>query len=214
MKKLILLIILGVCKLSFGYAQEMSFKVEGLTCEMCANTATSALKAIKGVKTARVDFNSKQGVVELDGTVTQQQIKDAIASKNFEAVFADDTKIKPLTEAEKKGLDIAEIKGGTKLKFKEHLIEGKITIFDFYADWCGPCKLFSPKLERLVKENGELALVKVDLVDWKSPIAKQLTNQYQLPALPFTLVFNDSGKLIGKIEGNNIEAVKTVIANK
>ena len=86
-----------------------------------------------------------------------------------------------------------------------------MTIFDFYADWCAPCRLYSPKLERLVLEFPNLALRKVDMVSWESDLAKQLTKEYRLPALPFTLVFDEKGKLIGRIEGNEIEQVKSVL---
>jgi hypothetical protein len=64
----------------------------------------------------------------------------------------------------------------------------------------------------LTKED--LALRKADIVDWKSNLAKQLTKEYQLPALPFTLIFDDQGTLLGKVEGNNIDKVKEIIATK
>ena len=110
-------------------------------------------------------------------------------------------------------MDIKIIKGGKRLDFKKHLTEGKITIFDFYADWCGPCRLYSPKLEHLLSENPDnLSLIKVDVIDWKSELAKQLTKSYKLPALPFTLIFNDKGRLLGRVEGNDIEAVENIIS--
>jgi len=36
------------------------------------------------------------------------------------------------------------------MKFIEHLSAGNITVFDFYADWCGPCRVFSPKVDRML----------------------------------------------------------------
>ena len=59
-----------------------------------------------------------------------------------------------------------------------------------------------------------MALRKVDVVEWKSELAKQLTKDYQLPSLPFTLIFNSEGELVGKIEGNDIEAVESIITKK
>jgi copper chaperone CopZ len=186
-----------------------------MTCQSCVNTAIRILKQIDGVDSVSVDLNSKQAIVIAYSKMTEKDLKTALDTKtNFEALFAGETLPQPLTEKEKEGLDIKTIKGGNKIKFINHLAQGKITIFDFYADWCSPCKVFSPKVERLLLEQNMLALRKVDVVDWKSNLAKQLTKKYKLPFLPFTLIFDDKGNLLGKVEGNNIEKVKKIIAPK
>lgn len=187
------------------------FSVAGMTCNNCAETITNGLKKLDGVIEAKVDFENKQGKVIAANTVTEAQIKKAIANLNFEALFGSEKIILPLTDKEKAGLDIATIKGGRKIRIEDHLVKDKITIFDFYADWCGPCKLFTPKLEQLLLTYPNLALCKVDMEDWKSDLAKQLTKVYKLPSLPFTLIFNDKGKLLGKIAGNHIEKVEDII---
>lgn len=196
------------------YGQEkkvQEFKIEGLSCEICAKNAKKALAEIEGVDSATVDCKSKKAVVYSSGAISQNKIENVVSSKNFEAVFPGEKLVKPLSEEQKKELDIATIKGGEKIQFSKHLSEGKITIFDFYADWCGPCRLYSPKLERLLLENSNVALRKVDVVDWDSDLAKQLTKAYKLPALPFTLIFNDKAELIGRVEGNNIEEVDAIV---
>ena len=222
MKKCNLLLILFTLLLltstlvSFGQTTKtFDFKIQGMTCQSCVNTAIRILKQIDGVDSVSVDLNSKQAIVIAYSKMTEKDLKTALDTKtNFEALFAGETLPQPLTEKEKEGLDIKTIKGGNKIKFTDHLAQGKITIFDFYADWCSPCKVFSPKVERLLLEQNMLALRKVDVVDWKSNLAKQLTKKYKLPFLPFTLIFDDKGNLLGKVEGNNIEKVKKIIAPK
>jgi copper chaperone CopZ len=210
------MIILGI---NFGYSQNKSdslktyeFTVEGMTCGSCANTATNVLKNVKGVKAATVDFETKKAKVIASNKLSEKQIKDAIKAKtNFEAMFTGDELVKPLTEEEKKKADIEIIKGGSKLNFKDHLTVGKITVFDFYADWCGPCRVYSPKAEHLALKYQNVALKKADIVDWKSELSQQLTKDYKMPALPFTLIFNENGNLLSKIEGNKIEEVELII---
>jgi len=188
------------------------FSIEGMTCGNCANTATNVLKNVKGVKEATVDFETKKAKVVASNRLTEQQIKDAIKTKtNFEALFSGDELVKPLTEEEKKNTDIKTIKGGSKLNFKDQLTAGKITVFDFYADWCGPCRIYSPKAERMALKYPNVALKKADIVDWNSELSKQLTKEYKMPALPFTLIFDDKGNLLGKVEGNRIEEVEQII---
>ena len=201
-----------------GYSQNQKtfeFTIEGMTCQGCVNTATQTLKKVKGVDSVSVDLDSKRAFVVTDSNVTTADLKKSLESEtNFEALFSGETLPQPLTEKEKEGLDIKTIKGGDKINFKDHFTEGKITIFDFYADWCGPCRVFSPKAERLLLLYDNLALRKVDIVDWKSALAKQLTKDYKMPALPFTLIFDDKGKFLGKVEGNDIEKVKEIINKK
>ena len=222
MKKCNLLLILFTLLLlistlaSFGQTTKtFNLKIQGMTCQSCVNTAIQILKQVDGVDSVSVDLNSKQAIVIAYGKMTEKDLKTALDTKtDFEALFAKETLPQPLTKKEKEELDIKTIKGGNKIKFTDHLAQGKITIFDFYADWCSPCKVFSPKVERLVLEQNMLALRKVDVVDWKSNLAKQLTKKYKLPSLPFTLIFDDKGSLLGKVEGNNIEKVKKIIAPK
>ncbi|MGK7392869.1 MAG: cation transporter [Candidatus Cyclobacteriaceae bacterium M2_1C_046] len=217
MKKIFGIIALGVFMTSFAFGQEnvkVEFSIEGLSCGGCANTAKGVLEDLKGVISADVNFNTKTAIVYTDGTVTEKEIKEAIAAKNFQALFANDNVVKPLSKEEKKGLDIKTITGGKKISFEDHLSSGKLTVFDFFAEWCGPCKIYSPKVERLLLEYDNVAVRKVDVVEWKSDLAKQLTREYKLPALPFTLIFDDKGNLVGRIEGNNIEEVKKILSAK
>ena len=215
MKNLIAFGIMCVLSVVAVSAQEkVQFKVEGWSCQSCANSTAAALNKMKGVSQAQATFDNSSVILTTDGSVTEEELRTLIADLNFQAFFEGDEKPVPLTEAERKGLDIQVVKGGDKIKFQDYLTEGKLTIFDFYADWCGPCKLFTPKLERLVLNNPkELKLVQVDVVDWKSDIAKYLTFKYQMPALPFALIFDEDGKMVAKITGNDIEAVEKAIAS-
>jgi len=212
--KTVISIFLALTIAFFSNAQSevtYSFTIEGMTCDNCANTCTQALAQMKGVQSAKVDFESKTATVVAVESVTQEDLKQKIKEKNFEALFDDESLQPPLTSEERENLSIRDIKGGGKIKIDEHLVEGGITIFDFYADWCGPCKVFSPKVERLLLNHAKVNLVKVDIVDWKSALSKQLTQKYQMPSLPFVLVFNDKGKLLGKVHGNFIEKVEAIV---
>lgn len=215
-RRLVTLTLLISTLVAFGQTiKTFEFIIEGMTCQNCVNTATRMLKQVGGVDSVSIDLDSKQAIVIADNNVTEDDLKNAIDTKtNFEALFAGDTLPAPLTEKEKEGLDIKTITGGDKIKFKDHLVQGKVIIFDFYADWCAPCSVFSPKVERLMLDIDDLALRKVDIVDWKSNLTKQLTKEYKLPALPFTLIFDDQGNLLGKVNGNDIEKVKEIIATK
>lgn len=68
---------------------------------------------------------------------------------------------------------------------KEWKFEGDVpTIVDFYADWCGPCKMLAPVLEELAKEyEGKVRIYKVDTQ--QSPELASLFHVRGIPALLF-----------------------------
>lgn len=89
--------------------------------------------------------------------------------------------------------EIDTIKGGKEIDLNDHLSEGKLTIFDFYADWCGPCRRMDPHLKALVKRHPDkVALKKIDIINWGSPVAKQ----YRLRSIPHLRVLDDKGKVV------------------
>ena len=190
----------------------LEFSVLGMSCGTCADSATEALATVPGVLEPIVDFDNKSARVRSDGTVTKEQIRNALATLGFEARFEGETlDSDPLPEELRARLDIKTVSHGEKIRIKDHLTPGKITIFDYYADWCGPCHLLTPKLERLVLKYEDVALRKVDLIDYESKAALQATNQFRMPGLPFTRVFNDRGKLLGQIHGNRAEEIEALL---
>ena len=82
-----------------------------------------------------------------------------------------------------------------------------VTLKDFYADWCGPCKTQDPILEELETEWEEVAFEKVN-VDEQQDVA----NEYQVRSLPTLVVETDEGlvdRFVGVTQREDIEAALT-----
>jgi thioredoxin 1 len=71
-----------------------------------------------------------------------------------------------------------------------------VTLVDFYADWCGPCRMMTPVVEEFAdKKTGEISVVKVDI-----DASPSVTQQFQVTSIP-TLVLLKEGKPIANYVG-------------
>jgi thioredoxin 1 len=199
---------------AFASAQQTfvsEFDVAGLSCNGCEASANDALQKLPGVVKAEVVFDTKRGRVEATRQVTPAEIRRALGKLGFEARFAGDAVVKPLTAHERAGLDIRIASRGEAFDIRKNLAPGKFTIFDFWAEWCGPCHVLTPKIERLVQQNANVALRTIDLQQWESAAAKQATKDFKLPGLPYVRVYGPDGKFVGEVVGNDIEKIRALV---
>lgn len=74
----------------------------------------------------------------------------------------------------------------------ENLISNDVVLVDFFANWCGPCKMLSPVLDDIASERSNVKIVKVD-VDKNEELAKK----YGIMSIPTLLLFKN-GQVIDK----------------
>ena len=79
---------------------------------------------------------------------------------------------------------------------EEVLLSGKTVLVDFYADWCGPCRMLSPVLHELAEENSSTLKVGKVNVDEQTELAAR----FQVSSIPMLVVFKD-GKVAAKSVG-------------
>jgi thioredoxin 1 len=83
-----------------------------------------------------------------------------------------------------------------KSNFETEVIKSKgIVLVDFFAQWCGPCKMTGPIIEQLADEIKNVKFVKVD-VDQN----QELSSQYQVFSIPTFLIFKD-GQVVNQFVG-------------
>jgi thiol-disulfide isomerase/thioredoxin len=107
-----------------------------------------------------------------------------------------------------RGQPIEVISHGAQVDITRHLALGNVTIVDFYADWCGPCRMVSPGLEQMARTDPEIALRKIDIVNWNTAVVKQ----YGIHSIPQVNVYNRGGNLVGSVVGADLQAVERYVA--
>jgi len=75
-------------------------------------------------------------------------------------------------------------------------IKSGVTLVDFYADWCGPCKMVAPVLEGLSKDyEGKANFIKVDV-----DVEQALAQKFGVMSIPTLIVFKD-GAMVKQVVG-------------
>ncbi|ORX94992.1 thioredoxine 2 [Basidiobolus meristosporus CBS 931.73] len=95
----------------------------------------------------------------------------------------------------------------TESEFQELLNSGKFIVVDFFATWCGPCKLVAPKFEKLSDEHPEAVFVKVD-VDELPDVAANAS----VRAMPTFHIYKDGQKVAEVVGANPAKLIETVKA--
>lgn len=82
-----------------------------------------------------------------------------------------------------------------------------LTLVDFYADWCGPCRMLTPVLEEVAKDvAGKAKIAKIDIDQ-----AQKTASTYQVTSIPTLILFKE-GKEVGRLVGlRDRETIKEFI---
>lgn len=82
----------------------------------------------------------------------------------------------------------------TEEEFNREIMNDKVVV-DFFANWCGPCKMLAPIVEEVSNELEKITFIKVDIDEIES-----LPRQFDIMSIPTLLVF-EKGKLIKRHTG-------------
>jgi thioredoxin 1 len=108
--------------------------------------------------------------------------------------------------------------------FESTVAKEGITFVDFWAEWCGPCKMFGPIFEKASEDHPEITFAKVD-----TEAEQQLAGMAGISSIPTLMIFRDGillfnqagalpgpalSDLIGKVQELNMDDVRAEIAKQ
>ena len=112
----------------------------------------------------------------------------------------------------------------TKDNFEETILSNDVVLVDFWADWCGPCKVFAPTYETVSEKHPSVVFAKVD-----TEAEQELAGYFQIRSIPTLMAFKEKigvfsqpgalpgdalEDLIGQIEGLDMDEVRKEIAEQ
>lgn len=186
--------------------------MQGIDCESCGARAITAVTKRPGVYAASFDKVLAELTVQYDATQAAPAdfvaVVEGLGYQGFEG--AGKGAYIPEVELPAEA-DVVRIStAGEAVELRAHLAAGKVTVVDFYAQWCQPCRKVDEHMKQVLTAQADVALRKVDVVDWDSAVAKQ--HLQGVPNLPYVVVFGRSGKQVAAISGLDLEALDAAIA--
>lgn len=102
--------------------------------------------------------------------------------------------------------EVMEILEMTNELFEEEVLKSEKTVLiDFYADWCGPCKMMAPVVERVASENSDLKVVKVNIDN-----EEELAIKYMVMSIPTFVVIKNGeevDRIVGAVDKPTLESI-------
>ena len=93
-----------------------------------------------------------------------------------------------ISNEEESGMEIMKV---TSANFEEEVLNSdKTVLVDFYADWCGPCKAYSPIVESVAAENEDIKVVKINVDN-----SQDIAIKYQVMSIPTTVVIKNGQEI-------------------
>jgi len=100
---------------------------------------------------------------------------------------------------------VYQVKDGADFKNQLKEAGDKLVVVDFFATWCGPCKMVAPHMEEMSKNMDNVVFLKVDVDE-----VEDITEEYQVQAMP-TFIFIKKGEKVDILTGANVEKLKDLV---
>lgn len=197
---------------SCGHSQT-TVSIRNMNCAGAGNTVLETLEELEAVQSSSFDpFRAEVHIThDADKLPAEQLLAYAVDQTGYDLVLGPNQGSYVSAVSFDDSMDVQWLtRTGEEVTLEDHIVPGKITIFDFYADWCGPCRLVDEIIYDALKERSDIAYRKINIVEWGTPVTRQ---HMQEADLPFTIIYNPAGERISRISGLNIELLEQALSS-
>lgn len=193
-------------------AQRVVVSLTRIDCAECGDEIVTDLRSRPGVYQAA--FDKQQAEVSVVASPTFDvftSVRQLAAQKGFDAAVGAGKG--QYLEGPKfpEGADVALVmtNGVDVPDLAPLLVKGKMTIVDFSAKWCQPCRQVDEHMVNVLGVRRDIAYRKLDIGDWDTPIAKHYLKA--VPQLPYVIVYDAAGTKVTAISGVDLVGLNAAI---
>ena len=187
--------------------------LQKIDCADCGTEIIEDMRKRPGVYDAKFDRRRAEIIVVASPSFDVfTTVKNLAANEGFEAMlgagqgkylegarFPEGADMKTVV---KDGVDVPDL--------APILAKGKITVVDFSALWCEPCRKVDEHMAKVLTDRADVAYRRLEIGDWDTPLAKRYLKNAS--ALPHVIVYGASGEKVGEISGLDLAALDVAIA--
>ena len=195
-----------------GPQLQTTVSMMALDCQSCGIKTSDALESVDGVYLARFHRDQAELKVTYNPERTNPEtLCKKVHSLGFQAkVGAGQGSYKNIEEFPL-NVDFQWLaRKGEDVELESSLVANKVTVFDFSAKWCGPCRVVDKAMSAVLQSDPEVAFRKINIVNWETPAAKRYLKN--VPSLPYVIVYGHDGKRVDAIAGLDLKRLHKAIA--
>ena len=195
-----------------GPTKTVVLSLREIDCQSCVQAVTRLLQAKEGVVEARFDqAKAEVTAVYEPSRTTPERLAGAVRDAGYVAELGAGRGAYRADVRFPASADVQWISAaGEDVSIDAHRAAGKVTVVDFYARWCGPCRDVDREMAAILERDASVALRKVNVVAWDSPVAKRYLAG--VPSLPYVVVLAPGGAKVRAIAGLDLPGLRRAIA--